>query len=243
MLSKGQEWDWLGDPFWRVQTMLILFLLALASLILWELRHSGPVVNFRPLGERNFLVSCIVIFSAYAVLYGASTTLPALLQSLFGYNALNAGLVMSPAGVFAVIVMPVVAFLLGRGKDARWIIVAGLLVMGAGNYWMSQMNLNVSPGLVVWPRVVTIMGLSMCFAPLNVAAYLYTPTALRGAAVGLLSLLRNGGGQCGHVTRSDVSRASFSISYAAFGRIPRSLQPCGTFFSTPGANVLPRTDG
>ena len=20
MLSKGQEWDWLGDPFWRVQT-------------------------------------------------------------------------------------------------------------------------------------------------------------------------------------------------------------------------------
>ncbi len=25
MLSKGQEWDWLDDPFWRVQTLLILF--------------------------------------------------------------------------------------------------------------------------------------------------------------------------------------------------------------------------
>jgi MFS transporter, DHA2 family, multidrug resistance protein len=24
-LSKGQEWDWLGDPFWRVQTLVILF--------------------------------------------------------------------------------------------------------------------------------------------------------------------------------------------------------------------------
>ena len=24
MLSKGQEWDWLGDPFWRVQTLAIL---------------------------------------------------------------------------------------------------------------------------------------------------------------------------------------------------------------------------
>ena len=23
MLSKGQEWDWLGDPFWRVQTLVI----------------------------------------------------------------------------------------------------------------------------------------------------------------------------------------------------------------------------
>ena len=197
MLSKGQEWDWLGDPFWRVQTLLILFLLALAALIIREKRHQSPVVNFRPLGERNFLVSCIIIFSAYAVLYGASTTLPALLQSLFGYDALNAGLVMSPAGLFAILMMPVIALLLGRGKDARWIILSGLLVMGIGNYWMSQMNLSVSPGLVVWPRVVMIVGLSMCFAPLNVAAYLNTPRELRGAAVGLFSLLRTEGGSVG----------------------------------------------
>ena len=32
---------------------------------------------------------------------------------------------------------------------------------------------------------------------MNVAAYLYTPMALRGAAVGLLSLLRNEGGSVG----------------------------------------------
>jgi hypothetical protein len=31
MLGKGQEWDWLGDPFWRVQTLLIVFVLALAA--------------------------------------------------------------------------------------------------------------------------------------------------------------------------------------------------------------------
>ena len=197
LLSKGQEWDWLGDPFWRVQTLLVLFLAALGGLIVWEMRHRSPVVNFRPLGERNFLLSCILIFSAYAVLYGASTTLPALLQSLFGYDALNAGLVMSPAGLFAILLMPVIAFLLGRGKDARWIILSGLLVMGAGNYWMSQMNLSISPEFVVLPRVLTVMGLSMCFAPLNVAAYLYTPKMLRGAAVGLLSLLRTEGGSVG----------------------------------------------
>jgi len=44
---------------------------------------------------------------------------------------------------------------------------------------------------------VLIIGLAMCFAPANVAAYLYTPVALRGAAVGLLSLLRNEGGSVG----------------------------------------------
>jgi DHA2 family multidrug resistance protein len=62
---------------------------------------------------------------------------------------------------------------------------------------MSQLNLDISPGQVVWPRVVMIVGLSICFAPANVAAYLYTPKELRAAAVGLLSLLRNEGGSVG----------------------------------------------
>ena len=197
MLSKGQEWDWLSDPFWRVQTLAIFFTVGLVGLIYWELRHRSPVVNFRPLRERNFAACCIIIFCAYLALYGASTSLPGLLQSLFGYDALSAGLVMSPAGFFALLAMPVVGFMLGRGTDARWLIAAGLLVMSAGNYWMSQLNLDISPGQAVWPRVVLITGLAICFAPANVAAYLYTPKELRGAAVGLLSLLRNEGGSVG----------------------------------------------
>jgi DHA2 family multidrug resistance protein len=197
MLSKGQEWDWLGDPFWRVQTLAIFFIVGLIGLIFWELRHRSPVVNFRPLQERNFAACCLIIFCAYAVLYANSTSLPALLQSLFGYDALNAGLVLSPSGFFALMAMPVVGRLLGLGTDARWMIGIGLLLMAAGNYWMSQMNLDISPGQVVWPRVVMVVGLSICFAPANVAAYLYTPLPLRGAAVGLLSLLRNEGGSVG----------------------------------------------
>src|ERR1700761_9376171 len=36
MLSKGQEWDWLGDQFWRVQTLAIFFVAGLIALVLWE---------------------------------------------------------------------------------------------------------------------------------------------------------------------------------------------------------------
>jgi DHA2 family multidrug resistance protein len=149
------------------------------------------------LRERNFAACCVIIFCAFAVLYAASTSLPALLQSLFGYDALSAGLVMSPAGFGAVLAMPFVGRALGKGVDARWLLAAGLMIMAIGNYWMSQMNLDISPGQVVWPRVVLVVGLSMSFAPANVAAYLYIPPALRGAAVGLLSLLRNEGGSVG----------------------------------------------
>src|ERR1700743_1169068 len=145
-LSKGQEWDWLGDPFWRVQTLAILFAVGLVGLFWWEMRDPSPVVNFRPLRERNFAACCIIIFCAFAVLYASSTALPALLQSLFGYDALSAGLVMSPAGIFAVMTMPLVGRALGRGTDARWVIAAGLLTMAAGGYWISPLKLDIIPG-------------------------------------------------------------------------------------------------
>jgi DHA2 family multidrug resistance protein len=197
MLSKGQEWDWLSDAFGRVQILATLFVLGAASLVFWETRQASPIVNFRPLRERNLAISCVIIFCAFGVLYGTSTLLPSLLESLFGYDAFHAGLVLSPSGAFTILALIVVGALLGRGLDARWLIAVGLLVLAAGNFWMSQLNLEISPWHVVWPRVVMIGGLGLIFAPLNVAAYLYTPRALRGAAVGLLALLRNEGGSVG----------------------------------------------
>ncbi len=197
MLSKGQEWDWIGDPFWRVQTLMTLFVVGLGSLIWWETHRESPVVNFRPLLERNFAMSCIIIFCAFGVLYATSTATPAMLQSLFGYNAYRAGLVLSPAGFFSVTMLIIVSRILGRGADARWLIGAGLLTMGLGNYFMSQFTLDIGPWSIIWTRIVIIVGLSMVFAPINVAAYLYTPRYLRGAAVGLFALLRNEGGSVG----------------------------------------------
>lgn len=197
LLSKGQEWDWFGDPFHRVQTLAILFVSCLGGLIFWETRRAAPVVNFKPLRERNFAISCVIIFCAFGVLYGSSTTLPSMLQTLFGYDALHAGLVLSPAGFFSITMLVIVGTLIGRKVDARYLIGAGLVTLSGANIWMSRMNLDISPWQVVWPRVVLIIGLSMIFAPLNVAAYIYTPQKLRAAAVGLLALLRNEGGSVG----------------------------------------------
>jgi DHA2 family multidrug resistance protein len=197
VLSKGQEWDWFGDPFYRVQTLFVLFFGCLIALVYREMRISNPLINFRTLADRNFRSCCIIIFCAFAVLYANTTQLPGLLQSLFGYDATTSGLVLSPAGLFAILTLMVVGILLTRGVDARYLMATGLLTLAIGNYWMSQLNLQISPWQVVWPRVVVIVGLSMIFAPLNVAAFLYIPRELRGAAVGLLALLRNEGGSVG----------------------------------------------
>jgi MFS transporter, DHA2 family, multidrug resistance protein len=197
LVSKGQEWDWFGDPFLRVQGLALLFVLGLVGLIIRERRYDNPLINFRTLKDPNFRVCCMIIFCAFATLYANSVSLPALLQSLFGYDATTSGLVLSPAAIFSIIMLVIVGWLLGRGVDARYLMAAGLFVLGIGGYWMSRLNLEISPWQIVWPRLVFIMGLSTIFAPLNVAAFINIPPQLRGAAVGLLALLRNEGGSVG----------------------------------------------
>ena len=231
MLSKGQEWDWYNDPFWRVQTLFLLFVFGLVALLYRELRIPNPVVNFRPLGERNLAACCIIIFCAYGVLYGASTSLPGLLQSLFGYDAYVSGLVQSPSGIFAIMGLIIVGTLIGRGVDARWLIAAGLLIMAAGNYWMALMNLYISPGQVIWPRVVLISGLSMIFVSVNVAAFKYTPPHLRGAAVGLMALLRNEGGSVGTSLAQTMVLRREQFHVARIGEFLDPLNPAVNSFS------------
>ncbi len=238
MLSKGQEWDWLGDPFWRVQTLLILFVVCLSGLIYRELRIANPLINFRTLLDRNFRSCCIIIFCAFGVLYANTTSLPGLLQTLFGYDATTSGLVLSPAGIGAVIVLFVVGALLSRGVDARICMASGLFVLAVGNFWMSRLNLSVSPWGFVWPRVVLIAGLSMIFAPLNVAAFLYIPREMRGAAVGLLALLRNEGGSVGTSVAQTIQERREQFHALRLNEQLDPLNPAVTDFFSRGQSFF-----
>ena len=177
------------------------------------------------------------------MLYANTTTLPALLQSLFGYDATTSGLVLSPAGLFAVMGLFVVGVLMSRGVDARYFMAAGLITMGIGNYWTSQLTLEISPWQVVWPRVVVIAGLSMIFAPLNVAAFLYIPKELRGAAVGLLALLRNEGGSVGTSIAKTIHERRDQFHSLRLGEYLDSLNPAVNSFLEQAQSYLLQLTG
>jgi DHA2 family multidrug resistance protein len=230
LLTKGQEWDWFNDPFLRVQTLAFLFVLGLAGLIFRELRFANPLVNFRTLKDRNFRACCIIIFCAFATLYANTVSLPALLQSLFGYDATTSGLVLSPSGIFAIVMLAMVGRMLGRGVDARYLMAVGLFIMAVGSYWISRLNLEISPWHIVWPRVVFIIGLSTIFAPLNVAAFLNIPPQLRGAAVGLLALLRNEGGSVGTSVAQTIHERRDQFHSLRLGENLDQLNPAVTSY-------------
>jgi DHA2 family multidrug resistance protein len=225
LLSKGQEWDWMGDPFWRVQVLVVIFALGFAFLLWRSMKARSPIVNLRVLRERNLAISCLILFCSFAVLYAASVSLPALLQELFGYDAWQAGLRLSPGGITSVAAMIIAGFCLARRVDARWLIGAGLIIVALSNYWMAYLNLLVSPMQIVWPRMVLTLGLGLIFAPISVAAYKYVPVHLRGAAVGLASLLRNEGGSVGTSMSQTIQERREQFHLARLGESVTPFQP------------------
>jgi DHA2 family multidrug resistance protein len=99
---------------------------------------------------------------------------------------------------------------------------------------MALMNLDISPWQVIWPRVVLIVGLSMIFAPINVAAFKYTPPHLRAAAVGLLALLRNEGGSVGTSVSQTLETRREQFHTARVGEFLDPFNPAVNSFSEQG---------
>jgi DHA2 family multidrug resistance protein len=96
--------------------------------------------------------------------------------------------------------------------------------------------------------VVLILGLSLMFAPLNVAAFLYIPRELRGAAVGLLALLRNEGGSVGTSVAQTIQerREQFHIlrlneSLDGLNPLVRQMLSQGTQYFTQANGDVPHS--
>ena len=90
--------------------------------------------------------------------------------------------------------------------------------------------------------MVLIVGLSMLFAPINVAAFRYTPQHLRGAAVGLFALLRNEGGSVGMSIGKIIEQRREQFHLARVGENLGPLNPhVQSFFSQGQAYFLQRT--
>jgi DHA2 family multidrug resistance protein len=195
VLDKGQEVDWFSSNW--ILTLAIVAGASLVAAVIWELRHPKPIVNIRLFFERNFMISCAVVFFVYATLYATTVLLPQMLQTLMGYSATQAGLVLSPAALVTMLEMPVIGIMLSRGADARKMIIVGLLIVAAASLWMSRLDLLVSEADVIWPRIVQVLGAGLMFVPINAVAYRFIPKTETNNASGLFSLVRNEGASIG----------------------------------------------
>jgi len=194
VLDEGQKEDWFSSNF--IIVFAIAAAIALIAVVWWELRQPNPIIDFRILKERNFTLATVSMLVLGFVLYGSTTLLPLLLQTLLGYTALLSGLVLSPGGIAICVCMPVVGLLLRRFQ-ARWLVIFGVLISALGLYLMAGFTLQIDFGSAVRGRVVQSLGLGFLFVPISTMAFALIPRERTNYAAGLFNLARNIGGSSG----------------------------------------------
>jgi len=194
MLDEGQRKDWFSSGL--IVAAAAIALCALVSVVVWELRHKNPVVDFRLLKERNFAISTAAMFALGFVLYGTTAALPLFLQSLLGYSATQSGMVLSPGGIVVMLLMPVVGMLISKVQP-RYLIAFGLMMMGVGMWIMAGWNLQIAFGNAVKARMVQSVGMAFLFVPINTVAFNFIARERISYATGIINLARNIGGSSG----------------------------------------------
>ena len=194
LLDDGQRDDWFSSNL--IITAAVIAGAALISVVIWELRQREPVVDFRMLENRNFMVSTLTMFLLGFVLYASTMLLPVFLQTLLGYTAMRSGLVLSPGGLVIAMSMPLVGFLISK-VEARWLVIFGLCVSAAGLFHMAHFDLNIDYRTAMMARVVQSAGLGFLFVPINTMAFAFIARERMGNATGLINLARNVGGSSG----------------------------------------------
>jgi DHA2 family multidrug resistance protein len=141
-------------------------------------------------------LGCVLIGIFGAAIYGLVTLLPLLYQELLGYNALSAGVAVSPRGFGAIVAMPIIGVLTAK-IDNRWLIAFGFMLFGLSSLWFGQVNLAISQWSFIWAIIISGFGTGCIFVPLSTAAMDGIPNEEIGNASGLYNLMRNIGGSIG----------------------------------------------
>jgi MFS transporter, DHA2 family, multidrug resistance protein len=195
-LDRGQIEDWFGSPF--ICWMLGIGVLGWIATLLWELRIKEPVIDFRLLANRNFAIASMLFFVFGFGLFGSTTLIPQMLQSLYGYRAIDAGLVLGPGALVITLLAPVAARLIQRQLVPPHILVMVSLLTGAAAMWYySTFNLATDYRHYALARAFQGLGYGFFFVPVNVIAYSQLRPDQNNKASSLTNLFRNWGGSFG----------------------------------------------
>ncbi len=193
-LDKGQEKDWFSDI--GIRTSFIAAMVLLVWFVIWEWRHPDPIVDLRLLRNRNFGTAVFLQLILGMTLFGTTVLLPQYLQTLLGYSAERAGMVLSPAS-FVMMAVMMIAGLAIRKIDARLLAAIGYFVTAFGVYNLTRLNLATSFGDATITRVIQIIALPFIFIPISTLNYVGVPIEKNNQISSLSNFARNIGGSAG----------------------------------------------
>jgi DHA2 family multidrug resistance protein len=208
VLDKGEREDWFQSGF--IVTLGIISVTSLILFVIAEMFSEHPIVNLKAFKNISFSTGNAVMFFAFFNLFGSIVLLPIYLQTLMGYTATLAGLVLGPGGI-ATMASLVIAGRLANKVNPKGILAFGIIICAYSTYLMSKFNLYADFITVAWPRVVLGLGMGFLFIPLTTLTMSGIKKEDMGNATAIFNLLRNLGGSFGvaFVTTILSRRAQF----------------------------------
>lgn len=196
VLEHGQQDDWFQNS-----TIVVLSLISLFGLIffLWrELVYEHPIVNLRVLKDSNLLMGTIMTFVLGFGLYGSTFIIPIYTQSILGWTATDAGLLLIPSSITTGLMMPVIGKLLERGVSQKYLIAVGLVSFFLYSFWMYNLITPDTGGeLMFWPLVLRGFGLGLLFVPITTLALSTLQGKHIGEGAAFTGMMRQLGGSFG----------------------------------------------
>lgn len=163
MLDKGKDLDWFNSSM--IVVLGLVSIVSLVIFIIWELTATHPVVDLKLFALRNFSGGTIAISVGYGLYFGNLVLIPLWLQTTLGYTATDAGIIMAPIGLFAILLSPLTGKYLPR-IDPRYLATASFLVF-ALTFWMrSRFTTGVDTYTLLIPTLIQGAGLAGFFIPL-----------------------------------------------------------------------------
>jgi MFS family permease len=206
--------------------MFVIGIACLTAAVFWELHHPDPVIEFRILKVRNFAISCVFYFIFGVGLFASTTMIPQILQSLYGYRAIDAGLVLGPGALVITFLAPVGAQFVQRGFiKPRILLFGAVMVVGMSFIHYSHFNLDTDYRHYALARALQGFGYAFFFVPLSVISYSQLSPAQNNKASSLTNFFRNWGGSFGIAFVTTMSERRQNFHQATVGSNLTSSSP------------------
>ncbi|MDI1238766.1 MAG: DHA2 family efflux MFS transporter permease subunit [Polaromonas sp.] len=194
MLDLGKENDWFHSPL--IIGLAVTAAVGFAFFLIWELTDEHPVVELRLFARRNFWAGTITTSVAYGLFFGNVVLLPLWLQQFMGYTATDAGMIMAPVGLLALVLSPVVGKTVGRVDPRRYATFA-FMVFGLVLWMRSNFNTQADFGTILIPTLIQGVAMAFFFIPLMTITMSGLSPDRMPAASGLTNFVRITAGAMG----------------------------------------------
>ncbi len=187
----------------RVWVSMLVGVLLMAAFVWHSFRPEHPLLDLRLFRNRNLTVSIITMFLFAAAFFGGLLLVPTYFQQIRGESTLQAGLLVAPQGLGAMVTMPIAGRLVDKVPVGR-IVPVGLGLIVIGMFGLTQLTATTPYPLIIGMLVVMGFGMGATMMPLFTSALktLSGPQVARGST--LLNITQQIASSCGVATMSVI---------------------------------------